>query len=428
VNKGLIFKTSNRTLSECLDRKLFGADIVARDDVLFLEPGDQLFLLNVDSDELTGPYEASSAGGVRLVPQAWKGSYPFQVAVRIPDTIGSIQNAKQVLTTLGLQSHRILADFESDILAMLICPTKNQSELLLDDEYVRKHVRRTRIQLRKTRKQLGLRPEGEERPPLESTTLWDQRKQSYGSTPKGNNKYAGVTPAFIIFNMVKRYTWPGDLVVDPMCGSGTTLDVCKEEGRKAIGYDIVPTRPDILKNDARSLPLKDNSVDMVFIDSPYGDNIKYNDSPESFATLSAESNSFYDELEKVMKESYRVLKPGKVLGWLIGDQWVKKKFTPVGFKMYEKLVKYFEPVDIISVARRSQTSNTGIWHNRALRHNFYLRGFKNLLIMRKSENDVEREPHRNRVKWTQYERTVNKPKGEDTYFDNGGMYDSRIQF
>ena len=42
-----------------------------------------------------------------------------------------------------------------------------------------------------------------------------------------------------------------------------------------IGYDIHSVRPDIIENDAREIPLEDNSVDMVFIDSPYGDNIKY---------------------------------------------------------------------------------------------------------------------------------------------------------
>ena len=404
MTKGLIFKTSNRTLSECFERKLFGADILARDDVLALEPGDQLFLLNVDSDELSGPYEASSTGEEKLIPEAWKGSYPYQVAVRFPDTIGKIQNAKQILTTLDLKSHQVLREFESDILSSLISPATSQAELCIDEAALKKHVRRIRNQLRRTRKEHGLRPEGEQRPPLESTTLWDQSKQSYGSTPKGNNKYAGVTPAFIIFNMVKRYTLPGDLVLDPMCGSGTTLDVCKEEGRRAIGYDIVPIRPDIVENDARSLPIEDNSVDMVFIDSPYGDNIKYNDSPKSFGTLSAESDGFYDELEKVMEESYRVLKPGKVLGWLIGDQWVKKKFTPVGFRVYERLVRHFEPMDIISVVRRSQSSNTGMWHNRALKHNFYLRGFKSLIIVKKADGDDLAEGHRTRVKWTRYER------------------------
>ncbi|MGQ9848146.1 MAG: TRM11 family SAM-dependent methyltransferase, partial [Bacteroidales bacterium] len=145
-------------------------------------------------------------------------------------------------------------------------------------------------------------------------------RQSYGKTPKGDNKYPGVTPAFIIYNMIKRYTKPGDLVVDPMAGSGTTLDVCKEEGRRCIAYDIAPTRPDMIQNDARSIPLPDNSVDMVFIDSPYGDNVKYNDHPLDIGKISAESEQFYEELEKVMAECHRILKEGKILGWLIGDQ------------------------------------------------------------------------------------------------------------
>src|SRR4030043_640083 len=73
----------------------------------------------------------------------------------------------------------------------------------------------------------------DEKPPLAATTLWDYPRQNYGKKPHGNNKFQGVTPAFIIWNMVQRYTKPGELVVDPMAGSGTTIDVCEEEGRKA---------------------------------------------------------------------------------------------------------------------------------------------------------------------------------------------------
>ena len=46
----------------------------------------------------------------------------------------------------------------------------------------------------------------------------------------------------------------------------------------------------------------------------------------------------------------------------------------------------FAPVDLICVARRNQSSNTGIWHYRAVKHNFYLRGFKNLILVRKPED------------------------------------------
>ena len=175
------------------------------------------------------------------------------------------------------------------------------------------------------------------------------------------------------------------------------------ERRRAIGYDIHPARQDIIKNDARNIPLEDDSVDMVFIDSPYGDNIKYNEEAQNIGNISSESEAFYDELEKVMKESYRILKEGKVLGWLIGDQWVKKMFTPVGFKIYERLCKYFNPVDIICVSRRGQSSNTGIWQNRARRFNFYLRGFKYLIIVRKKTCRKIANESRN-ITWARYKR------------------------
>lgn len=243
---------------------------------------------------------------------------------------------------------------------------------------------------------------GEETPRLESTTLWDYPRQSYGKTPKGNNKYPGVTPAFIILNLIRRYTQPGDLVVDPMAGSGTTFDVCKEEERRCICYDIAPPRPDVIQNDSRKIPLDSSICDMVFVDSPYSDNVKYNDHPDCIGKISCEEEKFYDELEKVMSECYRILKPGKVLGWLIGDQWVKKKFTPVGFNIYQRLCKYFDTVDIVCVVRKSQTSNTGLWHYRAIENNFFLRGFKYLFIMRKSAG-VEKKEKRN-IKWNYYER------------------------
>jgi len=241
----------------------------------------------------------------------------------------------------------------------------------------------------------GVSPAGQ-KPSLETTTLWDYPTQSYGKTPKGNNKFQGVTPAFIIWNLVQRYTQPGDLVVDPMAGSGTTIDVCKDEGREVKAYDIFPKHPEVIKNDARHIPLQDDSVDLVFIDSPYGDNVSYSDEPEDIGKISCEDERFYHELETVAIEIHRILKPGKVMGWLIGDQWVKKTFTPVGFKLYERLTKYFDTVDVICVVRRGQSSHTGVWHYRAKKFNFYLRGFKYLLIMRKP---VE---HTEKVRWAKY--------------------------
>lgn len=108
-----------------------------------------------------------------------------------------------------------------------------------------------------------------------------------------NNKYNGVTPAQIIWNLLQRYTKEGDLVVDPMCGSGTTIDVAKELQREVIGYDLNIVRPEVIKNDSRVIPLSDNSVDFVFIDSPYSNNIKYSEDERCIGKISCEKIDFY---------------------------------------------------------------------------------------------------------------------------------------
>jgi DNA modification methylase len=44
-------------------------------------------------------------------------------------------------------------------------------------------------------------------------------------------------PLDIIGKMIRISSNPGDVVLDPMCGSGTTLKAAKELGRRAIGID-----------------------------------------------------------------------------------------------------------------------------------------------------------------------------------------------
>jgi len=372
---GHIFACTSKSEQECFDRMLFAANRVYGENVLKIEKGALLFLLNLDSNTIYGTFRAKSKGARDIVPEAWNGRYPYQVQVLRNGSVHSLAGAKKVLSGMGI-SWRDTLDGEQA-------------------HFLSQYVENPNGELRVSKKKV------EDKPRLESTTLWDYPRQSYGKTQKGSNKYAGVTPAFVIYNMVRRYSEPGELVLDPMAGSGTTLDVCKEEGRKCVAYDISSTRADITQNDARKIPLAESSADMIFVDSPYGDNIDYNDHPGNIGKISSETDEFYLELEKVMAECHRVLKPGKVLGWLIGDQWVKKKFTPVGFYVYQNLCKYFDTVDIVCVARRSQTSNTGIWHNRALRFNFYLRGFKYLFIMRKPAG---LQTQKRNISWAQYPR------------------------
>jgi len=402
LKRGFLFACTDKSEGECLDRLFFATGKLYGPVVIRVRRGDILFLNNIDTDVLYGVFKAVSDGSLDIETGAFNGRYRYQVKVEPLGEVVKVEKAKRVLSKFGLQRNRPI--FRGRLLGLLeIFKAKAQKRGQLNFPKLKESedaIAKEMEGIKNSKAEMDIE---EEIPLIEATTFWDFPRQSYGLTPKGDNKYAGVTPALIIYNMIWRYTDPGDLVVDPMCGSGTTIDVCKEEKRIAIGYDIHSTRPDIIKNDARQIPLEDNSVDMVFIDSPYGDNIRYNTEPKNIGNISSESEEFYDELEKVMKESHRILKDEKVLGWLIGDQWVKKKFTPVGIKIYERLCRYFEPVDIICVSRRSQSSNTGTWQNRARRFNFYLRGFKYLIIVRKHSRKSEPSQGR-RIKWAYYDR------------------------
>jgi len=374
-----------------------------------VKKGYFLFLFDLDDDLLYGVFRATSDAGLNIQPDAWKGKYPYHVKVKPVGIITPLENAKKLLKTLGIKRYSPVGKKALIKLLEVYRPENLSIEKWFDVLSKDENVAPLEISAKKSWEFLGdvkgidAKPE-EELPMIEATTLWDFPRQNYGKTKKGNNKYAGVTPALLIWNLIWRYTEVGDLVVDPMCGSGTTLDVCKEEGRKAICYDIAPVRPDIKQNDARKIPLASDSVDLVFIDSPYGDNIRYNEHPDSIGKISSETELFYDELEKVIIESHRILKAGKVLGWLIGDQWVKKKFTPVGFNLYQRLTKYFETVDIVCIFRRGQSSHTGLWYNRARRFNFYLRGFKYLFIMRKPDGEKVKSKSPRKIEWNRYDR------------------------
>jgi DNA modification methylase len=401
--RGFLFACTEKTEAECFERPLFGADKVYAPIVIRVRKGDLLFLNNLDTNTLYGVFKAVSNGDLNIQPDAWNGKYPYQVKVELLGKKIALKKARRILIKLKIKRNTpILGKNLIDLLNLFL-----PSPLLLNNNpELNKSAYLILEQKKKIAESINRVDIEEEIPLVEATTLWDFPRQSYGLTPKGNNKYPGVTPALIIYNLVWRYTEPGDLVVDPMCGSGTTIDVCEEEKREVVGLDISPPpeRSDIIQSDARKIPIRDSFADMVFVDSPYGDNLRYNDHPACIGRISSETEKFYDELERVMKESYRVLKEGKVLGWLIGDQWVKDKFTPVGLKIYNRLCKYFEPIDIICITRRGQSSHTGLWLNRARRFNFFLRGFKYLLVMRKPSKEQPFTRKSRKIEWTYYKR------------------------
>jgi hypothetical protein len=62
--------------------------------------------------------------------------------------------------------------------------------------------------------------------PLWKTAVATGKRHPYASPPK------------VVRRFIQMYTQPGDLVVDPFCGYGTTLIEARKLGRRAVGYEI----------------------------------------------------------------------------------------------------------------------------------------------------------------------------------------------
>nr|PZN17910.1 MAG: hypothetical protein DIU78_23705 [Pseudomonadota bacterium] len=65
--------------------------------------------------------------------------------------------------------------------------------------------------------------------------------------------YPTQKPEALLERLVEACTYPGDLVLDPYCGSGTTLAVCARLGRDAIGIDRSPLALEITRERLRAL-------------------------------------------------------------------------------------------------------------------------------------------------------------------------------
>ncbi|WP_448583900.1 TRM11 family SAM-dependent methyltransferase [Thermocrinis sp.] len=248
---------------------------------------------------------------------------------------------------------------------------------------------------------------------LETTSIWSFPDRGSWATHKGN--YRGNWSPYIPRNLILRYTQEGDLVLDQMVGSGTTLIECKLLNRRGIGVDINPYAIMLTQNrldfkykyepeirtyvgDARNLNLiEDESIDLIATHPPYANIVKFSKSSKIEGDLSSVGNvdEFIKEMEKVAEECYRVLKPGKHCAILIGDTRRKKHLVPISVRVLEAFLKvgFILKEDVIKVQWKMKGTREK-W--RGSKYDFLLLAHEHLYIFRKPQKNEKL----NQYKWS----------------------------
>lgn len=243
---------------------------------------------------------------------------------------------------------------------------------------------------------MKIKPENFE---LENTSVWSFPDRGDWATHKGD--YRGNFSPYIPRNVILRYSKENDLILDPMCGSGTTLVEAKLLNRNGIGFDInsnaieftksrlkfdyhTRTKQSIFLGDARKLNLKNESIDLIVCHPPYLDIIKYNPENEKDISNIHNLDQFLGEINLISKEFYRVLKPNKYCAILIGDTRRKGMYIPLSSKVMDVFLRagFKLKEDIVKIQWNCKT--TPYWKSLSSKYNFLLIMHEHLFIFKKS--------------------------------------------
>ena len=131
--------------------------------------------------------------------------------------------------------------------------------------------------------------------------------------------------------------------------------------------------------------LKDESVDFVLMHPPYLDIIKYSDwkIKEDLSNIH-NLDKFCDEIEKIAKESFRVLKPWKYCAVLMWDTRREKMYIPLAFNVMQRFLNAWFTLkeDIIKVQHNCKA--TWFWVKKSKDFNFLLIMHEHLFIFKKN--------------------------------------------
>lgn len=186
--------------------------------------------------------------------------------------------------------------------------------------------------------------------------------------PLGADEDVHMLPA-IVDHIIERCTTPGDVVLDPFAGFGTTLDRAVALGRQAVGMELLPDRvayltgrvpsARILQGDARQLlkTLGDaapewsgSNIDLILTSPPYMTAEHHPSDPlTGYEDNDGDYARYLRELGLVAAQCARLIAPGGYVVWNVADIHYRGKTTQLIADCARALAEHLSLVGITEI-------------------------------------------------------------------------------
>lgn len=168
----------------------------------------------------------------------------------------------------------------------------------------------------------------------------------------------------LVDHVIERFSRPGDLVLDPFAGYGTTLERAVALGRRATGIELLPERarymservPDavVTEGDARALlrvvGLARGSVNLVLSSPPYMTRNGHEADPLTAYELdNGHYGRYLAELGLVAAQCAKLLAPGGHLVWNVADirfEGVTTRLIDDCERVLRRVLTFVERIDV----------------------------------------------------------------------------------
>lgn len=252
-----------------------------------------------------------------------------------------------------------------------------------------------------------------------TNSLWIIGSRSRDGVHSG--KYHGNFVPQIPYQAIRRFTKPGDVVLDAFLGSGTTLIESRRLGRHGIGIELVDSIVQDAKKliDAEKNPhntwqevitgsstdvetieqvqkvleyRERDKVQLIIMHPPYHDIIQFSDDPNDLSNKQTVTE-FVDAFRQVVYRTYDLLEQKHFLVVVIGDKYSDKEWVPLGFLTMEAIRSIGYSLKSIVVknmeGNRAKRNLQNLWRQRAFKGDYYIFKHEYVLFFQKTEKIVE---------------------------------------